>query len=123
MLHALEVYSMPSLTSGVASTPRNVSRSYDHARPSLPTLCSSISFKGLKRCSEYVRPYVIQFAESPSAARSAASSTSLVLRAHPAIARIQIAADTSIKRRDKVRRITSSAQNYKFGPARQGPPC
>src|SRR5882762_5417427 len=63
----------------------------DHARPSLPTLCSSTCLRGLKRCSEYVRPYVIQFAESESAARSAASSTS-ACREQPAMLRIDTAA-------------------------------
>jgi hypothetical protein len=49
---------------------------------------------------------MIQFAESPSAARSAASSTSLALRAHPAVARTHTAAHAKINRPDKLRRIT-----------------
>ena len=51
LLHAVEKYMTPSTTSGVASWPRAVSRSKDHASPSWPALVSLICLRGLKRCS------------------------------------------------------------------------
>src|SRR5215813_15349807 len=47
MLHAVEKYMTPSMTSGVASCPRFVSRSPYHARPSLPALSGVICESGL----------------------------------------------------------------------------
>src|SRR4051812_30221197 len=51
MLHAVERYITPSMTSGVASWPRFVSRSPYHARPSSLALFDAIFESGLKRCS------------------------------------------------------------------------
>lgn len=47
MLHADVTYITPSTTSGVASAPRFISRSYDQARPSLGTLAVSMAVSGL----------------------------------------------------------------------------
>src|SRR5215470_14099615 len=51
MLHAVEKYMTPSMTSGVASWPRFVSRSPDQARPSFAALSALICTRGLKRSS------------------------------------------------------------------------
>src|SRR5215470_8092353 len=51
MLHAVEKYITPSITIGVASCPRFVSKSPYHARPSLAAFSPVIFASGLKRCS------------------------------------------------------------------------
>src|SRR5882672_2511969 len=53
MLHAVDTYITPSITSGVACWPRLVSRSAYHARPSFGAFSAVIFASGLKRCSEY----------------------------------------------------------------------
>src|SRR5450631_303094 len=67
MLRAPVVYMTPSMTSGVASVPWSMSSFACHASPSCATLLSLILSSGLKRCSEYVRPVVIQLPGSRSA--------------------------------------------------------
>jgi hypothetical protein len=79
LLHALVEYSTPSMISGVASWPRCVSRSTNHASPSCLTLPASIFASGEKRCSEYVRPCVSQLAGSWSACTMRVASTCAAL--------------------------------------------
>lgn len=50
-LHAVDTYMTPSMTSGVASWPRFVSRSTCQARPSCFTFLSEMRVSGLNRCS------------------------------------------------------------------------
>src|SRR5262245_24151504 len=72
----------PSFTSGVASRARSVPRSNDHASPRRLTVFSSTCFKGLKRCSEVVRPYVTHSPELPPSLDEALAFSGS--RLHPA---------------------------------------
>ena len=60
MLQDAVTYMMPSTTSGVASTPRLLCRSYDQASPSRRTLLLSICVRREKRASEWSRPWLSQ---------------------------------------------------------------